>query len=198
MWRRCGDGMGVIVGVSVAVDAGVAVGEDVGVDEGVAVGEDVGVDDGVAVGKGVGVDDGVGMTFTTAVATRSKTAIGAAVGIGVDMDGMSVAAGEGVGMTFTTAVTTRSKTAIGAVVGIGVDSDGSAKFGSLSPASVDTASQISAVDCANRCHSIADLSGCAYMNQSAAIAIASANKATMPRIEPKVLWQRRQRHFLYR
>ena len=139
----------------------VAVGEDVGVDDGVAVGEDVGVDDGVAVDKGVGVDDGVGMTFTTAVATRSKTAIGAAVGMGVDMDE-------------------------------------SAKFGSLSPASADTASQISAVDCANRCHSTADLSGCAYMNQSAAIAIASVNSPTTPRIEPKVLWQRRQRHFLYR
>ena len=184
--------MGVAVGVSVAV------GEDVAVDDGVAVGEDVDVDDGVAVGKGVGVDDGVGMTFTTAVAARSKTAIGAAVGIGVDSDGMGVAVGAGVGMTFTTAVATRSKTAIGAAVGIGVDMDGSTKFGSLPPASVDTASQISAVDCASRCHSTADLSGCAYMNQSAAIAIASANRATTPRIEPKVLLQRRQRHFLYR
>ena len=186
MWRRCGDGMGVTAGVSVAVD------------EGVAVGAGVGVDEGVAVVKGVGVDEGVGMTFTTAVATLSKTAIGAAVGMGVDMDGMGVAVGEGVGKAFTTAVATRSKTAIGAAVGIGVDSDGSAKFGSLPPASVDTASQISAVDCANRCHSTADLSGCAYMNQSAAIAIASVNRATTPRIEPKVLWQRRQRHFLYR
>ena len=174
MWCRCGNGIGVAVGVSVAV------GED------------------VAVGAGVAVDEGVGMTFTTAVATRSKTAIGAAVGIGVDADGSAVAVGAGVGMIFTTAVATRSKTAIGAAVGIGVDMNGSAKFGSLSPASVDTASQISAVDCANRCHSIADLSGCAYMNQSAAITIASVNSPTTPRIEPKVLLQRRQRHFLYR
>ena len=186
MWRRCGNGIGVAVGVSVAV------GEDVAVDAGVAVGEDVAVDEGLAVGEGVG------MTFTTAVATLSKTAIGAAVGIGVDADGSAVAVGAGVGMTFTTAVATRSKTAIGAAVGIGVDMDGSAKFGSLSPASVDTASQISAVDCASRCHSTADLSGCAYMNQSAAIANASANRTTTPRIEPKVLLQRRQRHFLYR
>ncbi len=180
MWRRCGNGIGVAVGVSVAVGEGVAVGED------------------VAVGASVAVEEGVGMTFTTAVAARSKTAIGAAVGIAVDADGLDVAVGAGVGMTFTTAVATRSKTAIGAAVGIGVDMDGSAKFGSLSPASVDTASQISAVDCANRCHSTADLSGCAYMNQSAAIAIASANRPTTPRIEPKVLLQRRQRHFLYR
>ena len=168
------------MGVSVAVDEGVAVGED------------------VAVGASVAVDAGVGMTFTTAVATLSKTAIGAAVGICVEVDGSAVAVGASVGMTFTTAVATLSKTAIGAAVGIGVDMDGSAKFGSLSPASVDTASQISAVDCASRCHSTADLSGCAYMNQSDAIAIASANRATTPRIEPKVLWQRRQRHFLYR
>ena len=173
-------------------------GVSVAVDEGVAVGAGVAVGVSVAVGMGVAVDEGVGMTFTTAVATLSKTAIGAAVGIGVDMDGSAVAVGAGVGMTFTTTVATRSKTAIGAAVGIGVDADGSAKFGSLSPASVDTASQISAVDCASRCHSTADLSGCAYMNQSAAITIASVNRATTPRIEPKVLWQRRQRHFLYR
>ena len=180
--------MGVVVGVG----EDVAVGVSVAVDEGVAVGEDV------AVGASVAVEEGVGMTFTTAVATRSKTAIGAAVGRGVDMDGISVAVGAGVGKAFTTTVATLSKTAIGAAVGIGVDAAGSAKFGSLSLASVDTASQISAVDCANRCHSTADLSGCAYMNQSAATTIASADRTTTPRIEPKVLWQRRQRHFLYR
>jgi hypothetical protein len=57
--RREGPGLGLVLGLGVAVDVGVAVGVGVAVDVGVAVGVGVAVDVGVAVGVGVGVVPGV-------------------------------------------------------------------------------------------------------------------------------------------